>query len=166
MKKPIFIIICVAALIVAALIISNIVGGGNDEIPADIIRPSADSSDTLVVIEDTSEVESDSENEGGATEEQTSYKDAEILRVTKLTTPVYAGEEVTLSVVGLPNTIYDIYVYYSKNPAESDSLQSKCSNGEGKITWTWTVPSGVKAGRKEIAIVGGEEILRVYIDIK
>ena len=158
MKKLIFIGICVVALIVALIAVGMVKADEGEKFPAEIINPSADSTvdNSLDSTESTSE---------DITEEIT-YKEAEILRVTKFTTPAGAGEEVTLSISGMPNTRYDIYVYYSQNPAESDDLAPRYSDGEGNVTWEWTIPSALKTGRREIAIVGGGEILKIYLDIE
>lgn len=166
MKKLIFIGICVVALIVALIAVGRGKADDGEEFPAEIINPSADSTTGEVPTGIESESESESEGNSESVVEETTYKDAEILRVTKFTTPVGAGEEVVLSISGIPNTRYDIYVYYSQNPAESDDLAPRYSDGDGNITWKWTVPSSVKEGRREIAIVGGGEILRIYLDIE
>ena len=151
MKKLLLVLLLVASIMLCAC--SN--KKNIDKYPAELVHPSADVS----VDESQSDLETETEYEGKT------YVEAEILRLTKLTTPIDAGDEVTLSISGIPNTRYDIYVYYSKNPVESDDLAPRYSDGDGNITWKWTIPSSIKEGRREIAIVGGGEILRVYLDI-
>lgn len=151
MKKLLVVLLLIAAMLLCACSNKKNV----DKYPAELVHPSADVSTD----ESRSELETETEYEGKT------YVDAEILRLTKITTPVDAGDEVILSISGKPNTRYDIYVYYSQNPAESDDLAPRYSDGEGNITWKWTIPSSIKEGRREIAIAGGGEILRVYLDI-
>lgn len=93
------------------------------------------------------------------------YIEARVLRVLHFTSSVKAGDKVTLKLSGYKNTRYDIYVYYSKNPANDDALDPKMSDGDGIVTWTWNVPSSVKAGMRKICIIGGGEILTIYLDI-
>ncbi len=163
MKKLIILGICVIAIVVAIIIVSANKNNDNENFGAELVRPSKDSTESVessesVTSEEGSELESVSEVE--------TYKDAEILRVVSFTSVVCAGDDVTLTLSGVPNTRYDIYVYYSKNPATDADLEPKMSDGEGKITWTWRVPSSVKEGLREIDIVGGGEILKIYLDIK
>ncbi len=93
------------------------------------------------------------------------YIEARVLRVLNFTSRVKAGDNVTLKLSGYKNTRYDIYVYYSKSPSNDSALHPKMSDGEGIIAWTWDVPSSVRAGMRKICIIGGGEILTVYLDI-
>lgn len=162
MKKLIILGLCVIAVIVAIIIVSANKDKDNEEFGAELVRPSKDSAESTYAESvsggDGSESESVSEFE--------TYKDAEILRVVSFTSVVKAGDEVTLTLSGMPNTRYDIFVYYSKNPATDEDLEPKMSDGEGNITWSWSVPSSVKEGLKEINIIGGGEKLTIYLDIQ
>lgn len=168
MKKLILIGICVIMMAAGIMLYIDISSGG-ETMPSDIFHSSADSVDAtsetdtadLSMTEGATETESGGENDAGL-----SYKDAEILKLVKLTTPVESGDKVILSISGKPSTKYDVYVYYSKNPAKDENLAPKYSDGEGNATWEFTIPSGISAGRRKIAIVGGEEILYAYIDIE
>ena len=170
MKKLILMGLCV--IVIAAGIIFYVDMADNDKtIPSDIFFPSADSSDSDTKSEsDTQDLlmtESATVDESSGTGyEELSYKDAEILKLVKLTTPVEGGDKVTLSISGMPVTRYDVYLYYSKSPSNDEDLSPKYSDGEGNATWEFTVPSGIAEGRRKIAIVGGGEILYVYLDIE
>ena len=172
MKKLILIGICVIIMAVGIMLYIDISSGG-ETMPSDIFHTSADSDggkdascDTAAVdTQDLLVTETETES-GGENDVSLSYKDAEILKLVKLTTPVESGDKVTLSISGMPLTKYDVYVYYSKNPSNDENLAPKYSDGEGNATWEFTIPSGISAGRRKIAIVGGGEILYVYIDIE
>lgn len=167
MKKLILIGICVIIMAAGIMLYIDISSGG-ETMPSDIFHSSADSVDATSETDtaDLSMTEGATENENGDTDAGLSYKDAEILKLVKLTTPVESGDNVILSISGKPSTKYDVYVYYSKNPANDENLAPKYSDGEGNATWEFTIPSGISAGRRKIAIVGGEEILYAYIDIE
>ena len=167
MKKLILIGICVV-IIAAGIMLYIDISSGGETMPSDIFHSSADSVDATSETDtaDLSMTEGATENENGDTDAGLSYKDAEILKLVKLTTPVESGDKVILSISGKPSTKYDVYVYYSKNPAKDENLAPQYSDGEGNATWEFTIPSSISAGRREIAIVGGEEILYVYIDIE
>lgn len=171
MKKLIILGICVIAIVVAIIIVSANKNNDNENFGAELVRPSKDSTDSVGSFENAESIQATEglTNEEGSKLEDGSeietYKDAEILKVVSFTSVVCAGDEVTLTLSGMPNTRYDIYVYYSKNPATATDLEPKMSDGEGKITWNWRVPSSVKEGLREIDIVGGGEILKIYLDI-
>ena len=162
MKKLIIFGACVIAVIIVIIIVSSNKSNDNADFGAELVRPSKDSAESTYAESvsggDGSESESVSEYE--------TYKDAEILRVVSFTSVVEAGDDVALTLSGMPNTRYDIYVYYSKNPATDPDLEPKMSDGEGNLTWEWSVPSSVKAGMREIKIVGGGEILTIYLDVQ
>ena len=140
---------------------SDVPKTSDDDSELESISQDDDSTET----ENDSGIESKTESETETETEEETYKKAEILRVTKFTSVADNGEEVILSVSGMPNTRYDIYVYYSSKPSSSAELQPRYSDGEGNITWKWTVPSAVKSGTKKIEIIGGGEMLTLYIEI-
>lgn len=162
MKKLIILGACVIAIIVAIIIVGANKNDDNESFGAELVRPSKDTTENAESIEGSTEDNSYGESVSGSE----TYKDAEILRIVSFSSVVEAGEEVTLTLSGIPNTRYDIYVYYSKNPATDEDLEPQMSDGEGNITWTWRVPTSVKAGMREIKIVGGAEMLTIYLDIQ
>lgn len=167
MKKLIILGACVIAIIVAIIIVGANKNDDNESFGAELVRPAKDATEDVESDEVASEESSIAESsDTEVTSEAISYKDAEVLRVTSFTSVVDAGDEVTLTLTGMPNERYDIYVYYSKNPSTDEDLEPKMSDGEGNITWVWTVPSSAKAGMREIIIVGGGEMLTIYLDIQ
>ena len=178
MKKIIAICVCVVLLVAAFFIIDANKSKQGEKIPSEIFFPSADSEEDTsektnsTVKAESDEASSDSEDSSSLEEssseaetEEVTYKKAEVLKVIKFTSVVDSGDEVILSLSGMPNTKYDIYVYYSSKPSADESLQPKYSDGEGNIIWKWNVPSSVKSGTKKIEIIGGGEILTLYIEI-
>ena len=177
MKKIIAICVCAVLLVAAFFIIDANKSRQDEKIPSGIFFPSADGeknssleqsgsdADASSDGDDSSSLEESSEADGETETEEVTYKKAEVLRVIEFTSVVSSGDEVILSLSGMPTTKYDIYVYYSSKPSTDASLQPKYSDGDGDITWKWVVPSAVKSGTKKIEIIGGGEILTLYIEI-
>jgi hypothetical protein len=69
---------------------------------------------------------------------------AEDIRLISLTSPVSRNETATLEIKGEPNTEYAITVYYSSGPSSAAGLESKYSDGEGYVSWSWRVGGKTK----------------------
>ena len=66
--------------------------------------------------------------------------------VESLTSPVKAGENVSISVRALPDSTCTIEVTYNNVPAKDSGLIAKKTNEYGFTDWTWTVPVNTPAG--------------------
>lgn len=88
------------------------------------------------------------------------------IKVASFTNPVNAGEIVTLRIKATPNTTYSISVYYSSGPSKAEGLDSKTSDGEGYVQWTWKVGSRTKAGSYNIAITSNVDSFNVSLVVK
>lgn len=71
-----------------------------------------------------------------------------------LTDPIKPGKNVTVQIMGKPNTLYAISVSYEHND-DIQGMQSSMSNAQGLIQWTWRVGSGVDSGSYTIKVSGG-----------
>ena len=74
------------------------------------------------------------------------------ISLVSLDSPVSRGNDVTVSIKGLPNTNYDIDVIYSSGPSKASGLEDKISDSEGNVSWTFKVSSNVKPGTYEVKI--------------
>lgn len=72
---------------------------------------------------------------------------------------VRAGETATLTIKGKPNTQYSIDVFYSTKASEAQGLESKTSDNNGNVTWSWKVGTNTTPGTHQIKIVGGGETI-------
>ncbi len=71
---------------------------------------------------------------------------------------VKAGSSATASIVGTPNTVYTISVYYSSGASKSKDLIAKKSDKDGNVSWTWNVGSKTKAGKYSVVISGDKTV--------
>lgn len=79
------------------------------------------------------------------------------LRIVSVTSPASRNEMATLTIVGKPNTEYDINVYYSSGASTADGLENKVSDANGNVSWTWKVGGSTNPGEKRIVVSGGGE---------
>lgn len=68
---------------------------------------------------------------------------------------VSRNEDVTLNVIGLPNTEYDINVYYSSGASKAKGLENHTSDSSGYVSWTWQIGGKTNAGTYHIDLIGG-----------
>lgn len=68
---------------------------------------------------------------------------------------VQRNEIVTLEVIGLENTEYDIDVYYSSGVSKADGLENHKSDSSGYVSWTWKIGGKTKIGTYNIVLKGG-----------
>ena len=87
------------------------------------------------------------------------------INLVSLTTPVSRGSDVTVSIKGLPNTIYDIDVIYSSGESKASGLLDKTSDSEGNVSWTFKVSSNVKPGTYEVKITDGGDSASYSLEV-
>ena len=78
------------------------------------------------------------------------------IEVVTLTSPIKAGKSATVEIIGEPETEYSITVKYSSGPSSAKGLEPKCSDIEGRVSWTWKVSANVKPGEYTITIASGD----------
>lgn len=87
------------------------------------------------------------------------------ISLVSLVSPVSRGEDVTVSIKGLPNTTYDIDVIYSSGVSKARGLEDKTSDSEGNVSWTFKVSSNVKIGTYEINITDGKDRVSYSLEV-
>ena len=88
------------------------------------------------------------------------------ISLVSLDSPVSRGNNVTVSVKGLPNTNYDIDVIYSSGPSKASGLEDKISDSEGNVSWTFKVSSNVKPGTYEVKISDGKDSASYSLEVR
>ena len=88
------------------------------------------------------------------------------ISLVSLDSPVSRGNDVTVSIKGLPNTNYDIDVIYSSGPSKASGLEDKISDSEGNVSWTFKVSSNVKPGTYEVKISDGKDSASYSLEVR
>lgn len=83
------------------------------------------------------------------------YTQIDSLKVSPYPFIVRRNEEVTLNVIGLPNTEYDINVYYSSGVSKAKGLENKDSDSTGYVSWSWKIGGSTNSGNYHIDLIGG-----------
>ncbi len=79
------------------------------------------------------------------------------IELVSMTSKLRAGDEARIEVVGDPDTVYEITVRYSSGASSAKGLEPKCSDSEGRVSWTWRVSKNVLPGEHSIEITSGGE---------
>ena len=87
------------------------------------------------------------------------------ISLVSLDSPISRGNDVTVSIKGLPNTNYDIDVIYSSGPSKASGLEDKTSDSEGNVSWTFKVSSNVKPGTYEVKISDGKDSASYSLEV-
>ena len=78
------------------------------------------------------------------------------------------NEYATLSISAEPNTKYSISVYYSSGKSSAGGLESKTSDENGNVSWTWKIGGRTNPGTYRVVIEGGgsriERQITVVVD--
>ncbi len=90
---------------------------------------------------------------------QTPSSNSGKLKLISVTSPVGRNQKATVIVSGMPDTLYQISVYYSTTVSTASGLEPKQSDSNGEVSWTWKVGSRTAAGAHKIVITGGGETL-------
>lgn len=78
---------------------------------------------------------------------------------------VHRNEMATVKIQGAPNTSYSITVYYKSGPSEAAGLETKISDANGYVSWTWKVGGRTSAGTFQIVVSGGGETRSVHFTV-
>lgn len=76
------------------------------------------------------------------------------LEIVDYTTSVEAGSEASVTIQGKPETEYSISVFYHSGPSNAEGLETKTSDSDGKVTWTWKVGNKTAKDTYDISISG------------
>lgn len=78
------------------------------------------------------------------------------LTVVSFTDTVEKGSSATLTVKGAPETEFSIKVKYSSGYSSAAGLESRFSDKNGLVSWTWKVASQTKAGVYSVTVSDGD----------
>ena len=87
------------------------------------------------------------------------------ISLVNLTSPVSKGNNATISIKGIPNTLYDIDVMYSSGESKASGLEDKTSDSEGNVSWNFKVSSNVKIGVYDVIISDGDNSVTYSLEV-
>lgn len=87
------------------------------------------------------------------------------VQITSITSSVNPGQNANIKIKGTPNTDYTITVYYNSGASEAAGLNSKKSDSEGNVEWTWKVGTRTAAGKYKIAINSSVDSYIAYFTV-
>lgn len=88
-----------------------------------------------------------------------------VLHLVSFPAIVRRNEDVTLTAQGKPDTEYRIHVYYTSGESSAEGLEPQVSDAAGSLSWTWQIGGKTRAGSFHIDITGGEELLRIPLNV-
>ncbi len=80
-------------------------------------------------------------------------------------TTIGRNETATVMIQGKPNTTYHIFVYYKSGESTADGLESKTSDANGYVQWSWKIGGRTSPGTFAITVSGGGESASVQYTI-
>lgn len=123
-----------------------------------------------VIFEDgelVEELEASTNESAETPEETTAITAAESnIELISLTTPIGRNDTAIISIVGLPNTEYDIDVFYSTSESEAKGLENQISDDSGAVSWSWKIGGKVATGKYNIHINGGGETYKTELEVE
>ena len=75
------------------------------------------------------------------------------------------NETGTVTIKGKASTEYKITVYYKSGPSTASGLESKTSNADGYVSWSWKVGARTSPGTYKIVVEGGGEKVTVEFTV-
>lgn len=96
---------------------------------------------------------------------ETQAPSQEEIRVLAWPETVGQNETATVTIQGLPNTLYSITVHYKSGPSSAEGLEDKTSDGSGQVSWSWKVGGRTSPGTFHITVSGGGETITLPFTI-
>lgn len=93
------------------------------------------------------------------------YTQVDSLQIAPYPFIVRRNEEVTLHVIGIPNTEYDINVYYSSGASKATGLENHVSDSAGHVSWTWKIGGKTNSGNYSIDLIGGNVKTKIQFSV-
>lgn len=92
--------------------------------------------------------------------QESSEEPQAVLSFTSFPSSVSRNSTATVSIHGQPNTDYSITVYYKSGAASADGLETKTSDANGNVTWSWKIGAKTSTSYQPSVTVsgGGEKI--------
>lgn len=97
--------------------------------------------------------------------ENNNQKNVEI-KLKSLTKSVSRNQYASITIIGKPNTEYDITVRYKSGPSKANGIELKVSKSNGEVTWSWKVGGSTTRGEWPITISGGGQEKTFYFTVK
>jgi len=72
---------------------------------------------------------------------------------------VKTGEKGSLSIKGVPDTIYTISAYYNNSLGTTTATNIKRSGNDGKVSWDWDVKRDTLPGTYKLIVTGGGKMI-------
>ena len=133
MNKKLLFHILICALLFAAITIPYSLLTADDSIPYDVAQESPEA--TL-----------------GITEEGDVIIIGDEIELTFRPDAVSPGENAKIELMGSPNTLYDINVYYPSGISTAKAFSDKYSAEDGKVSWEFKVSAKTSADRLRVVI--------------
>ena len=83
-----------------------------------------------------------------------------------LSSPIGRNQTASISIKGLPNTEYNISVFYSTAESSASGLENKLSDDNGIVKWEWKIGGKTASGEYKIVISGGGESATFYFTVE
>lgn len=115
-------------------------------------------------MDESSEEQSTQESIEESVEEESVFEEIEISLIS-VTSPISAGSTASITVQGEPDTDYSITVIYSSGASKADGLETKTSDSDGIVSWSWKIGTRTKEGTYRISISGGGKTFSTSIEI-
>lgn len=125
---------------------------------------SREESYAMDIDESSEEEQSTQESLEESSEEESVSEEVEISLIS-ITSPISAGSTASITVQGEPDTDYSITVMYSSGPSSADGLETKMSDSDGIVSWSWKIGARTKEGTYRISISGGGKSFSTSIEI-
>ena len=129
-----------------------------------VVEESHEESYAMDIDESSEEEQSAQESLEESSEEESVSEEVEISLVS-ITSPISAGSTASITVQGEPDTDYSITVMYSSGPSSADGLETKTSDSDGVVSWSWKIGTRTKEGTYRISISGGGKSFSTSIEI-
>ena len=85
----------------------------------------------------------------------------QVLKIVSAPSIVTINQNVTLTIIGKPNTKYNIVLLLpSGNTSKASDLKTKTTDANGKVSWSWKISPGTTHGECSVTISGGDETIK------
>jgi hypothetical protein len=88
------------------------------------------------------------------------------INLVALSSPIGRNKTASVSIKGLPNTEYEISVFYSSSESSASGLENKFSDDNGIVKWEWKIGGKTAPGEYKIVISGGNESATFYFTVE
>lgn len=146
MNKKLLFHILICALLFAAITVPYSILSDDDAIPFGVAQEST-------------------EAEGGITADGDVIIIGDEIELTFRPDAVSPGENAKIELVGSPNTLYDINVYYPSGLSTAKAFADKYSDETGKVSWEFKVSAKTTADKLRVVIRSESSYISFYIHI-